>query len=62
MKIAGIAGLLAVVTAVTGAAIPNLNTAVDEVHQVAGGLLNGGLLNSNLPTPEVKQLANSMFT
>lgn len=62
MKIAGIAGLLAVVTAVTGAAIPNLNTAVDEVHQVAGGLLNGGLLNGNLPTPEVKQLANSMFT
>ena len=54
--------MLAVVTAVTGAAIPNLNTAVDEVHQVAGGLLNGGLLNGNLPTPEVKQLANSMFT
>ncbi|OJJ88697.1 uncharacterized protein ASPGLDRAFT_31818, partial [Aspergillus glaucus CBS 516.65] len=44
MKFAGIAAMAAVVTAVTGAAIPNVNAALAEVHQVTGdvqGLLSG---------------------
>lgn len=38
MKIAGIAGLLAVVTAVTGAAIPNVNVPSEEVNQLANSM------------------------
>ena len=51
--------MLAVVTAVTGAAIPNVNAVLNEVHQATDGV--NGLLGGNLPTPEVKQLTNSMF-
>lgn len=60
MKIAGIAGLLAVVTAVTGAAIPNVNAALNEVHQATGAV--DGLLKGNVPSEEVTQLANSMYS
>lgn len=44
MKFAGIAAMAAVVTAVTGAAIPNVNAALAEVHQATNdvqGLLDG---------------------
>ena len=44
MKFAGIAAMAAVVTAVTGAAIPNVNTVLADVHQVTGdvqSLLSG---------------------
>lgn len=60
MKIAGIAGLLAVVTAVTGAAIPNVNAALDEVHQATGAV--DGLLQGNAPSQDVNKLVGRMFS
>ena len=51
--------MLAVVTAVTGAAIPNVSAALDEVHQATGAV--DGLLQGDAPSQEVTQLVNSMF-
>lgn len=50
MKFTGIAAMLAVVTAVTGAAIPNINGALAEVHQATGDVK--GLLSSALGTQD----------
>lgn len=62
MKFTGIAAMLAVVTAVTGAAIPNVNGALAEVHQVTGdvkGLLSN-VLNTKNET-QVNKLVSRMF-
>lgn len=62
MKFTGIAAMLAVVTAVTGAAIPNVNGALAEVHQVTGDVQ--GLLSKALGTKDeaqVNKLVSSMF-
>ncbi|EYE94229.1 uncharacterized protein EURHEDRAFT_524047 [Aspergillus ruber CBS 135680] len=54
MKFTGIAAMLAVVTAVTGAAIPNVNGALAEVHQVTGDVQ--GLLSKALGTKDEAQV------
>ncbi|BCR84849.1 uncharacterized protein ACHE_20307A [Aspergillus chevalieri] len=54
MKFTGIAAMLAVVTAVTGAAIPNVNGALAEVHQVTGDVK--GLLSNVLGTKDEAQV------
>lgn len=57
MKFAGIAAMAAVVTAVTGAAIPNVNAALAEVHQVTGDVQ--GLLSGN---GDAAKIVSSMYT
>lgn len=60
MKFAGIAAMAAVVTAVTGAAIPNVNAALAEVHQVAGDVK--GLLSGSGSQTDVAKLVSRMYT
>lgn len=59
MKFAGIAAMAAVVTAVTGAAIPNVNAALAEVHQVTGDVQ--GLLSGSGSGADVAKLVSRMY-
>ena len=60
MKFAGIAAMAAVVTAVTGSAIPNVNAALAEVHQVTGDVK--GLLSGSGAQADVAKLVSRMYT
>lgn len=60
MKFAGIAAMAAVVTAVTGAAIPNINAALAEVHQATSDVK--GLLSGSATQTDVNKLISRMWT